>query len=506
MTKISYRADIDGLRAISVIAVLLFHFGWMPNGYLGVDVFFVISGFLMARIIGQDLLKGDFTLLSFYERRLRRILPLVTTVALISVLIGLATMLPDDLENLAQSAIATLVFANNILQAITTKNYWDVVNEYKPLLHTWSLGVEEQFYIIFPGIFLITTTLKRPRLAGKLVAVTATLSLFAFLLAADPFQRFYWLWYRYWELAAGAIVGIYWGQIAAVLKTSQIFGLASMIALVVLLCMPWEIKSQVFMQLATVLLTCILIANSDSTNALLRNPVVVWIGLHSFGIYMWHQPVLAFTRYALVESLTPMILGVVTVITVLLSMMSRLFIEEPFRSRTIVSNRVLIVALGSTTLCILAVSTVIYMAGGVIRDVPELDLVRGEGRRAIHAEYNHRIYESDKDFDKDDRVKILVLGNSYARDWANVLLESTSSERIQITYIFSPDHYRLEPEQLNTVHARSADADIIFLSTGTRDQAERLGLDATKVVSVGEKNFGNSNGIYYNSRAAWYGA
>lgn len=145
-----YRHDIDGLRAIAVLAVIFFHFGVLPAGYLGVDVFFVISGFLITGIVVNQIDAGKFTILGFYLRRTRRIIPLSLFVGMVALFVGMLCMLPDDLENLSQSVIATNLFGNNVLQAVTTKNYWDVVNEFKPLMHTWSLGVEEQYYLFYP--------------------------------------------------------------------------------------------------------------------------------------------------------------------------------------------------------------------------------------------------------------------------------------------------------------------------------------------------------------------
>ena len=138
----NYRKDIDGLRAYAVLAVVIFHFGFLPNGFLGVDVFFVISGYLITGTIYKKLLNNKFSIKEFYIRRTKRIIPLVSFICLISLILGVIVMLPDDLENLAQSIVATNFFNNNTLQVLTTKNYWDVVNEFKPLMHTWSLALK----------------------------------------------------------------------------------------------------------------------------------------------------------------------------------------------------------------------------------------------------------------------------------------------------------------------------------------------------------------------------
>ena len=150
-----YRKDIDGLRAIAILPVIFFHIGTLPSGYLGVDVFFVISGYLITGILYNSILSGNYSVVDFYLRRIRRILPLTLFVTFVALLVGTFIMLPDDLENLSQSVIATNLFSNNILQAITTRDYWDVVNEYKPLMHTWSLAIEEQYYFLYPFLFYL---------------------------------------------------------------------------------------------------------------------------------------------------------------------------------------------------------------------------------------------------------------------------------------------------------------------------------------------------------------
>lgn len=203
-----YRKDIDGLRAIAVFAVILFHFGIFPNGYLGVDIFFVISGYLITGIIYREINNNQFSIIDFYLRRTRRIIPLTLILVLLSLLVGFFVMLPDDLENLGQSAIATNVFANNILQAITTKNYWDVVNEYKPLMHTWSLGIEEQYYIAYPLILIIIGK-NHSKWLLPLLCTLAVISILLHLLPIEHYKKFYYLPFRFFELAAGGIAAIY---------------------------------------------------------------------------------------------------------------------------------------------------------------------------------------------------------------------------------------------------------------------------------------------------------
>jgi peptidoglycan/LPS O-acetylase OafA/YrhL len=151
----AYRPEVDGLRALAVVPVILFHAGvpGFAGGFVGVDVFFVISGYLIASIIYDEILEQRFSMVTFLERRARRIIPALYAVLLVSLPLGWFFMLPDNFENLGQSVVATVGVSNNILLWLTS-GYWDLANEYKPLLHTWSLGVEEQFYLVFPLILL----------------------------------------------------------------------------------------------------------------------------------------------------------------------------------------------------------------------------------------------------------------------------------------------------------------------------------------------------------------
>ena len=203
-----YRKDIDGLRAIAVMAVILFHFGYLPFGYLGVDVFFVISGYLITKIAYREALDNKFSILNFYLRRIRRIIPLVLFTLLFTLIFGIMVMLPEDLENLSESIMATNFFANNVLLLITTGNYWDTVNEFKPLMHTWSLGVEEQFYFIFPIIFLFLSGKRNKWILPVLIFLT-TISVFLFVFSSsNSASKFYLIQFRFFELSIGGIGAI----------------------------------------------------------------------------------------------------------------------------------------------------------------------------------------------------------------------------------------------------------------------------------------------------------
>ena len=206
-----YRAEIDGLRALAVLPVILFHAGfeWFGGGFVGVDVFFVISGYLITTIIISEMAEEKFSIINFYERRARRILPALFFVMAACIPFAWLWLTPSDLKDFGQSLVAVSTFSSNILFWLES-GYFDTTSELKPLLHTWSLAVEEQYYILFP-IFLLLTW----RLGIKWVLILLSLLFFISLGVAQwgaynkPFATFYLLPTRGWELLVGAFAAFY---------------------------------------------------------------------------------------------------------------------------------------------------------------------------------------------------------------------------------------------------------------------------------------------------------
>lgn len=486
-----YRRDIDGLRAIAVLAVIFFHFGMLPAGYLGVDVFFVISGFLITRIVLNQIDAGRFSIRDFYLRRTRRIIPLSLFIGLVALVVGILCMLPDDLENLSQSVVATNFFGNNVLQAITTGNYWDVVNEFKPLMHTWSLGVEEQYYLLYPFLLLLVATW-RP---AWLLPVMCILAFASLLLCFLPFfthaQKFYLIFFRFWELAVGGIVAI-------VLKNKLVkhgFLGFVILALVALLCVDFQRIPANIRLIGVVMLTAAILATSATGNKLaglvLGNRLMVGIGKISFSLYMWHQLVLAYARYFWVQELDHFHLSVLFVLICALSITSYFLIEQPFRDKRRIGGRTLLFTVASVFLLTTCAALYIYSKGGVLKDVPELGLLRESAGRNIHARYNERVFVYNKPFVGNEKTKVLIIGNSFARDWGNVLLESKFAGELDISYVEHPDTH---PE----LGARMRAADVIFYSAPSPKEVKRFGVPESKLWAIGTKNYGVSNGVLYN--------
>lgn len=491
-----YRKDIDGLRAAAVLPVIAFHSDFMPNGYLGVDVFFVISGFLITGILYEKLIGGNFSLTEFYVRRIRRIVPLSLFVTASCLFLGIFVMLPDDLENLAQSAFATNVFANNILLAITSRDYWDVVNEYKPLLHTWSLGIEEQYYLIYPFLFLLVSKKRLNWLVPLLVALAVISMSMLFMSFADS-QKFYFIQFRFFELAVGGIAAI-------CLRNRVIdynFSWAFLLALIFLLVFPLELYSKHLALVTTVLLTlCVLMSsnsNSRLSSLILENRVSVGIGVISFSLYMWHQPVLAFARYIWIPEVQIPHLLLLYALIGMLSLASYQFVEQPFRNRNRINTHFLLISVIVVFIMTSAASLFIYQKAGVLKDVPELGISRAQATRKMHAAYNDRILEYDRDFDSEEQLRVLIIGNSLARDWANVLIESKFGPSLEVSYIHFPHRHP-------SLKRRVDEADVVFWSTQvnnatpTRAQVRELEISEQNLWIVGAKNFGKNNGYFYN--------
>ncbi|MDC6354871.1 MULTISPECIES: acyltransferase family protein [unclassified Robiginitalea] len=489
-----YREDIDGLRAIAVIAVIAFHFGYLPAGYLGVDVFFVISGFLITGIIYRGFIKGQFSIRDFYLRRIKRIIPLVLFICLVSLCLGMIFMLPDDLENLAQSVIATNFFNNNTLQILTTKNYWDVVNEYKPLMHTWSLGIEEQYYLIYPFLFVLVGTVRKHWIVWILALLTI-LSLVLYFAPFPSYLKFYLLPFRFFELSIGGIAAILVGR--NLIRHRLAFHLA--LLLLIVLFAGLNFLSDQWLLFFTIVITCAILISANHENSwssrLLENRFMVFVGKISFSLYMWHQVLLAFGRYVYFQEMQFTDYLLVLFLTIVLSVLTYYFIEEPFRRRF--STKVVLIVLTAVFLLTTGVSWHIYTQAGILKDVPELSLVKEQGERNMHARYNDRINQLSHSFSNNNRIKVLAVGNSFMRDWCNVLLESQYADSVEISYFN-------ETTPVSELRTPAEMAEIIFITDLDKSFMEQLNVSREKVWYVGTKNFGVNNGIFYNQSGPDY--
>ena len=332
-----HRPEIDGLRAIAVMPVILSHakFGLVPGGYLGVDIFFVISGFLITMLLMEEMAAGHFSLGRFYERRARRILPaLVAVIAVVSVAAWL-WLLPAELKKYSDSLIAVGLFGSNFL-FWRTENYFAPVADLAPMLHTWSLAVEEQFYLLFPLILLALWRFARPRLVLVLVvAALASLLLSHYAARHYASANFYLAPTRVWELLAGALAG--WLMLHRPPAASDgvaAGGLALIVASMLIYDETTPIPS--LLALAPVggtVLVLVFARGRSRVARFLSLPPMVWIGLVSYSAYLWHQPIFALARIKLLERPSTMMMIALVALTLVLSALSWRFVEQPFRGR-----------------------------------------------------------------------------------------------------------------------------------------------------------------------------
>jgi peptidoglycan/LPS O-acetylase OafA/YrhL len=347
LLQVRYRPEIDGLRAVAVVPVILFHAGIdaFGGGFVGVDVFFVISGYLITSIILAEQQEGTFSLLSFYERRARRILPALFLVMAASSLMAWLLFYPSDLEAFSRSVIATALFSSNFLFWHET-GYFDTAAELKPLLHTWSLAVEEQYYILFPLFLMAMWRVAQSRTALALLLLgVASLVLAEWGAHKHPEAAFFLLPFRLWELALGALAALYLSgrQPTFGLRLSQV-GSGVGLALILWAVFRFD-KNTPFpgfnALVPTVGAALIILFATPSTliGRLLSTRLLVGVGLISYSAYLWHQPLLAFSRYkSLTEPPVWAVLGICS-LTFFLAYLCWRFIELPLRRRETYSRK-----------------------------------------------------------------------------------------------------------------------------------------------------------------------
>lgn len=447
-----YRAEIDGLRAVAVIPVILFHAGakYFSGGYVGVDVFFVISGYLITTIILAEKEQGSFSIFNFYERRARRILPALFLVMLVSLPFAWFWLMPSNMEGFAKSLIAVSTFSSNILFWQET-GYWGTANELKPLLHTWSLAVEEQYYVLFPLFLMFMWKFRRRWILSSFIFVAVTSLLLAQWGAYNkPHGTFFLLPTRGWELAIGAFIAFYFlyrQQLVRNLLTHKIMdetlgllGLA-MILYAVVAFTPSTPFPSFYALIPTLGAAFIIIFSSSQTlvGRLLGSKIFVGVGLISYSAYLWHQPMLAFARN---ESLTKpdhLTLIILSLLSLPLAYLSWRYVEKPFRNKNIVNRRTVFVfsVLGTLIFMAIGVSGVVTNGFADRTNNESLSLATIQKKLRINYGLNSSCIESftlSPVCRTSDKPEIMVWGDSYAEHLVRGILASNPAAKlIQMT-------------------------------------------------------------------------
>lgn len=434
----AYRPEIDGVRAIAVLAVVFYHAelifagrDWFTGGFVGVDVFFVISGYLISRIIFAELdTTGTFNLPNFYERRARRILPALLLVMLATAPFAYQYLLPDDLVQMAQSQLASLAFGSNIYFYLTSTDYGAAPGLLMPFLHTWSLSVEEQFYVAFPILALLSVRHAKHQ-RWPLIMVLLAGSVLACILLNDVDRQlaFFMPLTRAWELLAGAMLALYELRFdrrprARARSFFAIVGLA--LVLVPVVAFSQATPHPGLMTIVPVLGTVMLLAFASPNNFVgwaLSSSIVRYIGAISYSLYLWHYPVFALLRTA-DYSYTNIDKGSGILFAVVLSVLSYHFVEQPFRHR---ARAIWRPAAGATVAVVLLASVTLLNAGFTFR-LDSVVLPTAFDRERVEVARFTNVYARDDHI----RPAILVLGDSYTPNWSVALSRFIDKERFDV--------------------------------------------------------------------------
>jgi len=460
-TPLTYRPEIDGLRAIAVLSVLIYHLKitvgttkLLPGGFLGVDLFFVLSGFLITQILLKEFATtGRISIAEFYVRRSKRILPPLLLVMLCSAPVAWAIMLPGELERFALSLLSTLLFVSNFFWFFELSEYGAQSGLLQPYLHTWSLAIEEQFYFVFPPLLLLLLHRWGQQSAFAVVLVTLVLSLVGahWLTGTHPAFSFYAPTSRAWELLAGSSLGFLSLRAPSTFRRTLISRIVPPVSLLVLIVcfavldLP-EITHPGAVTVPVILATCGLIwfaSPTEPVTRLLSLTPIVWVGRLSYSLYLWHFPVFAFGRLLSIDEPGATDMFAWVILTFALSIAGYHLVERPFRFR--LKTRPFAFAMAAACVPILIGCTLV-VTGRISAPGPQGNLTELYGPATIDNEALglatwkpldalslqedigpwNALRPSDHEktdlwFTDDQRRKILIIGDSHAKDVYNSL-------------------------------------------------------------------------------------
>tara|TARA_B100000989_G_C19514782_1_gene461039 strand:- start:391 stop:2193 length:1803 start_codon:yes stop_codon:yes gene_type:complete len=507
---VKYRAEIDGLRALAVVPVILFHAGFelFSGGYLGVDIFFVISGYLISSIIFSEVENNNFSIIEFYVRRTKRIVPLLLFVIFVFFFVFWGIMLPWDFENYGAEAFATIFFSNNFFHFLTSGNYWGTESEFKALIHTWSLGIEEQFYIIFPLFALAMSKIKiNYQLIGYFCLFFASLYAFFALAQKSDMLVYFMSPFRAWELLAGILLARF--TVSSVDRTawSELVSLAGigLVAASILLADSSSNVVGIYNFYAVVGTVMIIAMGSHKTfvGKILSSKPFVGVGLISFSLYVWHQPIFVAYRLTSLTEPKPIDYLPYIILCVALSLASWHFIENFFRRRLKVSNKRFITSTIVLACSLSVFSLNVFNSGGISSRWDNYNLGHSASSRNANVLYIQTVAKEfyKTEFPSNGMENVLVIGNSFAREFINAATTHGYFRNHNVVYnnAFIPNC--MEIESLSEIPNRTLEllqtANHIIFPSGDfsaecaqQDMEFLVNLNDANVVIVGTKNFG----------------
>ena len=376
--KINYRAEIDGLRALAILPVLLYHIGvaGFGGGFVGVDIFFVISGYLITSIILREKSQDNFSLANFYERRARRILPALFAVILACICLSYFWMAPAQMKEFGLSAVSAIFFISNVF-FLKHSSYFDAASGEMPLLHTWSLAVEEQYYIAFPIFILLTWRFGFKAMFSMIVGMLViSLALSEYGWRNHNTANFFLIPFRAWEILAGSVCAfvLFKKEQIKANEILAIIGAAAVITSVFLFNHKTPFPSlYTLLPVGGTVLLILFCTPATMIGKLLSSRVMVFFGLISYSLYLWHQPILAFYRIRFMDEYTIVHQLGILALSIVLGYLSWKFIETPFRQKSKTSTPIqskksqkwVFWASGSSMACLAALGAGIYLSNGL---------------------------------------------------------------------------------------------------------------------------------------------
>ncbi len=441
--SVVYRPEIDGLRALAVVPVILFHAGFssFAGGFVGVDVFFVISGFLITSIILEEREAGSFTFAGFYERRARRILPALFLVGVVSLCLAWFILSPWELRSFSQSLAAVSVFGSNLFFLLTS-DYFSTAAELKPLLHTWSLAIEEQFYVFFPIALLVAWRFGLRRIFWGVVTVgVVSLAASVWLTQHNQGAAFYLLPTRAWELMAGVLVALYLhGEPEQRQPVSEVLGAIGLVlVLVPVVLFDKNTPFPSWRALLPTIGTALVIAFASGrtwVGRALRIRALVGMGLISYSAYLWHQPLFAFARHRSLDEPGALAYVFLILLALAAAFLSWKFVERPARDRDRFTRAQVCKASVAGTILLVAFG----IAGHAANGVPQ----RFDAKTRELFATTMRLYEDEvndcwksimatppmpcKIGRKDAEPSVVLAGDSHAGAFLGALSERLSNE------------------------------------------------------------------------------
>lgn len=486
------RNDITFLRGISVLLVIFYHaeLTGFEGGFVGVDIFFVISGFVITQAICMKIGVREFTILSFWKARLVRLYPalifILTIVSVPSIYLE-----PNSMKVFGQSLVATVLSSNNLLLYMTS-GYWAEATQFKQLFHTWSLGVEAHFYLFYPFVMLIFF---KTRLIFTLLFLFIFISSFlAWSIDSDFERKFLLSPYRFWELMAGGISYLAYSYNGQKKRGSIEFW--SVLLLVVVF--MFEYAGVMLSQLVAVIITSVSLAKERRIRLKYIGTFSVWVGLASYSIYLWHQPLLAYLRYFSEYQPSNLTVVLVALSAIPIGALTYKYVETPFRKQSVWSIRMTASWL-VVTISLLVYGLFSHFTFG-LEKYRTVFVYGGDPKAYVDRVYHHQ----NEQLDDLHSQRILVIGNSFGRDFANVLMEANWNTGVKVAYL----NMSCKEAITSNEHVLSK-SDFIFLaqdfgrSVYSKEYIPILSECAKYISSkfkgkffvIGGKNFGWSNGF-----------